>query len=129
MVFITSCNNEGEKLTISGFSGRYWDVYKIYKKEYKMTDYGYFFKSNGKCIYYFYTKSITKNLERNKFDFGDVIYPESWSIKNDSTINVMGIDYKILQLSVKEIIMINALNKQDTMHLRLSNIEIKNSPW
>jgi hypothetical protein len=124
-----SCDSEKGKLIIAGFSEKYWDVYRLYNKDYKMTDYGYCFKRDGTCIYYFYTRSKTKNLERNKFDFGDVIYPDTWSFKKDSTFNVMGIDYNVLRLSENEIIILNVLNKRDTVRLRLSKIDIKNSPW
>ncbi len=107
---------------ISGYSDKYWDVYRMHNRFYVKARYGYHFKNDGTCIYYSYSKNEIKgNFKRDKFDFGDVIYPETWSIKNGSVINILGLDYRLLHLSEHKMIVVNAVNKQDTMYLKLSD--------
>jgi len=123
LFFSLSCINEKKKWIISEDTGGYWDIYRMEKKTYKYPEYGYHFQANGKCIYYFYhykSKAFNLGLKRYKFDFGDEIIPETWSMKNDSIINVMGFHYKIIYLTKNEMTIVNLLNNQDTIYLKLS---------
>jgi len=117
-----SCMHQDKKWIISGNSGKYWDIYRMRERNYLKARYGYYFKNNGECIYYSYSKNnINGNFKRDKFDFGDVIYTEKWSMKMDSVINILGIDYKISHLSKDKFIIVNVANNKDTIYLKLSN--------
>jgi hypothetical protein len=122
-LFASSCLNESKKRIIAGSSGRHWDISRMEKKTYKYPQYGYYFQINGKCIYYFnhYRSKTLTEFDRAKFDFGDEVIPETWSLKNDSIINIMGFDYKIIYLTTHKMSIVNILNMQDTIFLGLSN--------
>lgn len=117
-----NCNGEKKKSMLANFSSKSWDTYRMRGKTYKNPIYGYKFERNGKCIYYFYSKNSTGKIEKNKFDFDDVVYPETWSVNNDSTINVLGISYKFLYLTKDTMIINNKANKTDTLYLKRQKI-------
>lgn len=112
-----------KKTIISGFwMGKNWDVYRISRLSFKIPRYCYYFSRNGKCIYYQYYLNNEGKISKAVFDpNGDVQYPEVWNLKNDSTINIRGFDYKFLLLSEKEIVLVNKLSLTDTIELRASS--------
>lgn len=119
---ICSCKDEKQKWMLTNFSSKDWDIYRMRGKTYKNPKYGYYFDRNGKCIYYFYSINSAGRIEKNKFDFDDVIYPETWSVSNDATINILGTPYKLLYLTTDTMIINNRANKLDTLYLKQHKI-------
>lgn len=117
LLSIGACQESKQKWMISNFSDKHWDIYRMGGKNYKRPLYGYKFERTGKCIYYFYIKNKAGKTERQKFDFGDVYYPETWSLKNDSILTVLGIPYKLLSLTNDSMLLVNRSNRTDSLYL------------
>lgn len=117
LLFAVGCKEKKQKWMITGLSGKDWNIYKMKGKIYKRPLYGYHFQNNGDCFYYFYSRNAMGKIEKNKFDFGDVIYPDSWDYINDSTMNIRGRLFSFLYLSTDSMVVISKMNVSDTLYL------------
>jgi hypothetical protein len=125
LCFITSCTNEKRDRIINELTDKYWDVYRMKKASYEHPKYGFNFKNNKVCVYYFYAHITPKKIERIEYNYGEAAHPKAWSVKSGSQINILGLDYKILRMSEDTIVILNALNNQDTLYLKKAPIDLK----
>jgi|SRR5690606_2917085 len=92
---ISSCSSKKEKIVnlITNDKVKYWDIVDTTDK----VKWGYSFSKNGTCLYYYYDG---ENIcSRHIMDDDDLIYEDTWLLKNDSILNFRSTDKKILRLT------------------------------
>ena len=122
MLILCSCNYKKYKDRITGGKGTYWDVIKSGNKKYKTPAFSYFFGVNGECQYYSYQRSADGTIKRTSFNFGDVVYPNTWKMTED-TLQLQGFNYLLISNKNKKLLLINVLNPTDTLELMESGIK------
>lgn len=118
---IISCNQK--KSSYKVFEGKHFDIIesRVYKKSEPLN--GYYFDKKNKLKYFYYKKSKDGSKEKLYIDIfsGEVIYPDSWELKNDSLISIMGFDYYFESKdSFRTIYLFNSRAPEDHKILRLS---------
>ncbi|MEO8770730.1 MAG: hypothetical protein ABI402_11610 [Ferruginibacter sp.] len=117
-----SCNYKKYKDTITNGKGTYWDVIKDGKRIFKTPSYSYFFGVTGECQYYSYRRSADGSIKRYLFDFGDMIYPKTWKLAED-TLQIQGFDYLLVSNKNKKLLLINLGRPTDSLELVESAIK------
>ena len=122
LLVFCSCNYKKYKDRITSGKGTYWDVIKRGGNEYKTPAFCYFFGVNGECQYYSYRKSADGSIKRFSFDYGDVIYPKTWKMTED-TLQLQGFNYLLVTNKNKKILLINVRKPTDTLELMESAVK------
>lgn len=115
LLFWIGCNQSNNMSIIVSNKAKYWDVLKYGDRVYNKPSYCYYFASNGDCIYYSYRNENGK-VKRILFDYGDVIYPNTWQLKKD-TLQIQGFDYVIKDINKEKIILVSIGKSTDTLIL------------
>ena len=122
LLSFSSCSHNKNKEFLVGENGFYWDIVQDGDRKFSTPKYSYFFKSNGGCVYYAYMKYSDESAKRVKFDYGDVVYPDTWQLKSD-TLEIQGFKNKIVSLTQDKIILIELNDSKDTIMLRKSSFK------
>ena len=115
VLFCTCSYNKYKELLVGG-NGFYWDVVQDGNRKFSIPRYSYFFGKSGGCVYYAYMKYPDKPIKRVKFDYGDVVYPNTWELKSD-TLKIQGFQKKIISLTQNKITLIELNDSKDTIVL------------
>lgn len=85
-LFILSCNTYDPTPILTGGSHKFW---------YKMSspNFSYKFDKDGSCYYYISQETNDGKIERKQYGFGDLVYPNTWRIVNETTIEIQGFSY------------------------------------
>ncbi len=75
-------------MIIAGRSHRYW----LMKSQDTKSQFYYYFDRQGR--WYVYVRAY-KTSVLTKYDGGDIMLIEKWSLMNDTTINIGGVEYSI----------------------------------
>lgn len=118
LLFSIGCNQPKNKSIIAPNKGKYWDVAKHRDRTYNKPSYCYYFDSKGDCFYYNYRIENGK-IKRKLFDYGDVIYPNTWQLKSD-TLEIQGFDYLIETINKESITLVLVGKSVDTLILNTS---------
>lgn len=118
LLFSIGCNQPRNKDIIAPNKGKYWDILKHRDRTYNKPSYCYYFGSDGDCLYYNYRIENGK-VKRNLFEYGDVIYPNTWQLKSD-TLEIQGFDYLIKAINGERITLVLAGQSPDTLILGTS---------
>lgn len=106
LVFIIcSCNSNQAKLKtiLIGKSGNTcWNVIQEGQLKYNPVGRVYCFYSNNKYEEFYYSEGNKKV----KYDYGDQIFTDDWSLKNDSVLNMSGFEYILKKITKDSIILI-----------------------
>src|SRR5947207_12046117 len=89
LLSLQSCSHNKYREILTGKNGFYWDVVQNGDRKFNSPGYSYFFNPNGGCIYYAYMKYPNTPTKRVKFDYGDVVYPNTWQLNSD-TLEIYG---------------------------------------
>lgn len=119
-ILILGCRQKNEDL-IASSNGRYWDVVKDGERFFNKPSYCYRFRSNGDCAYFYYRKNNDEAV-RKLFEYGDVVYPDTWELRFD-TLTIKGFNYRIIKISKDTLIMLSATVPGDTMILSISQYQ------
>ena len=79
LLALHGCSHNKYMEILTGENGFYWDIIQDANRKFSKPVYSYFFDTNGGCIYYAYMKYPNKPIKRVKFDYGDVVYPQTWA--------------------------------------------------
>lgn len=127
LFFCIGCNNQSKnKNIIAPDKGKYWDVAKNRSRTYNSPSYCYYFGSNGDCFYYYYDnyyKSKYGKIKRSRFDYGHVVYLNTWRLKSD-TLEIQGFDYLIKAINDTSISLLSTSVPPDTLILKASTIDL-----
>ena len=121
-LFLISCNQNRFQKIIASNKNNYWDIFKDGNKIFSKPSYCYCFGSNGSCYYYNY--NYRKNNiypVRQLFDYGDVVYPNTWKVKSD-TFEIQSFNYLIKYIVTDTIILVAVNRFSDTLILTKSKI-------
>jgi hypothetical protein len=118
LLFSIGCKQLGKENIIAPNSGKYWDVIKDGNRVFNKPAYCYYFNSNGGCLYYYYRMEDGK-IKRKLFDYGDVVYPNTWQLKSD-TLEIQGFHYLIKNINKDSIILLSKKKPVDTLILGTS---------
>lgn len=83
-----SCKKNYIEMTIAGENHRYW----LKKSHITKSQVYYYFDRQGK--WYVYERAYKARV-LTKYDGGDIMLIEKWSLMNDTTINIGGVEYSI----------------------------------
>ena len=97
-----SCSQNSIENYLTGKDIKFWDV----QDSLHSTKYCYSFSKDGTCRYYYYTDSCTRNL---MFD-DDVIYENTWELKNDSNLVFRSSNRKIYLVNSDTLLLVNDHN-------------------
>jgi hypothetical protein len=115
-----ACSQNKYNEALVGKNGLFWDVIQSGDRRFNTPRYSYFFDINGVCIYYTYMKYPNMPVKRVKFDYGDVVYPNTWQLISD-TLQIQGFKHKIVSFTQDKIILIESNTSKDTLMLKRSN--------
>ena len=85
---LLSCKKNYTEMIIAGRSHRYW----LMKSQDTKSQFYYYFDRQGR--WYVYVRAY-KTSVLTKYDGGDIMLIEKWSLINDTTINIGGMEYCI----------------------------------
>ena len=85
---LLSCKKNYTEMIIAGRSHRYW----LMKSQDTKSQFYYYFDRQGR--WYVYVRAY-KTSVLTKYDGGDIMLIEKWSLMNDTTINIGGVEYSI----------------------------------
>lgn len=121
-LFLISCNQNRFQKIIASNKNNYWDIFKDGNKIFSIPSYCYYFGSNGSCYYYsyYYSKNNTYPA-RQLFDYGDVVYANTWKVKSD-TFEIQNFNYLIKYIVIDTIILVPVNRFSDTLILTKSEI-------
>lgn len=122
LLLFSACSHSKYDNFLVGENGFYWDVVQDGKHQFSSPRYSYFFGKNGHCVYYAYMKYPGGPIKRVAFDYGDVIYPNTWLLRND-TLELQGFKNKIISLSQDKVILSEVNDSKDTIILIKSNFK------
>ncbi|WP_044077551.1 hypothetical protein [Prevotella sp. oral taxon 317] len=88
MLSMLSCKKNSIEMTIAGRNHRYW----LKKSHAEKSQVYYYFDRQGR--WYVYERAYKANV-LTKYDGGDIMLIEKWSLINDTTINIGGMEYCI----------------------------------
>ncbi len=108
LIFISCQKGKSISKILFNENIQYWDEFDV-KKGYITGSYS--FNKNGSCDYYTY-----KQGKRNKIFDDDILQPHTWSLKNDSILNIQGFNRNILRFSKDSIVLQNIITG-DTIFL------------
>ena len=83
-----SCKKNNIEMTIAGRNHRYW----LKKSHAEKSQVYYYFDRQGR--WYVYVRAYQASV-LTKYDGGDIMLNEKWSLINDTTINIGGMEYGI----------------------------------
>ncbi|MES2545186.1 MAG: hypothetical protein V4548_09900 [Bacteroidota bacterium] len=133
IISILYYNRNRNKIIVgSVFSGKYWDLVRIDNQKWgNEVYYLAYFNSNGNYISYYKRPNKSGNGFRIvKFETGDMVYPDKWSLENDSILIENGYKHRILVLNDTFMKIQNIYDKTRIIEYRLSknqNPEISNN--
>ena len=88
MLSMLSCKKNSIEMTIAGRNHRY----RLKKSHAEKSQVYYYFDRQGR--WYVYERAYKANV-LTKYDGGDIMLIEKWSLINDTTINIGGMEYCI----------------------------------
>lgn len=119
LLFCVGCRQSKNKGIIAPNKGKYWDIKKDRDISYRKPAYCFYFSSDGDCFFYYYR--IDKDtVMRKLFNYGDVIYPNTWKLKSD-TLEIQESDYLIKSINEESITLVSTTLSKDTLILEASN--------
>ena len=92
MLSMLSCKKNSIEMTIAGGNHRYW----LKKSHAEKSQVYYYFDRQGR--WYVYERAYKASV-LTKYDGGDIMLIEKWSLINDTTINIGGMEYCIRECS------------------------------
>jgi len=109
IIFFIACKTNNRADTLTGKNHKFWDV---------STEHGYCyeFSKSDVCRYFAYMNHNGKST-RELFDFGDVVYPNTWEFINDTTINIQGFKYFYKIINADSVKLVNVKNPNDHFFL------------
>ena len=122
LLALHGCSHNKYMEILTGENGFYWDIIQDANRKFSKPVYSYFFDTNGGCIYYAYMKYPNKPIKRLKFDYGDVVYPQTWKLNSD-TLEIQGFKNKIVSITKDKIVLLERNESKDTLVLQRSNFK------
>ena len=121
VTLVQSCKlNDNKKLIISGSKAKLWEVIAGGPNNSKATYYYYFTNKGGFKIYeqFYYSDQI------KAYSGLDVYYQRTGELKNDTVIDISGVNYRILKLSIDTLKLYDKDSKKiETLHLSSKFVE------
>ena len=111
IIFIlASCKKDDLQFVIAGKDNKYWK--RIPDKGRSQTF--YYFDRHGK--WFVFIKPY-KSCAMSKYDGGDALLVEKWSVVRDSVLNIGGIEYRVTRISNERIIIENKYFKDTLVYM------------
>ena len=102
MLSMLSCKKNSIEMTIAGRNHRYW----LKKSHAEKSQVYYYFDRQGR--WYVYERAYKANV-LTKYDGGDIMLIEKWSLINDTTINIGGVEYSIRECNDTLLVIKNSM--------------------
>ncbi len=112
LLFASCTQKSNHKSLLTNNNLKFWDISTV-------PGYCYEFSNNGVCRYYVWMNRNGKSI-RELFDFGDVVYPNTWEFVNDTTINIQGFNYFYKFINTDSVKLVNVKRPSDTFFLTSS---------
>ena len=102
MLSMLSCKKNSIEMTIAGRNHRYW----LKKSHITKCQVYYYFDRQGR--WYVYERAYKARV-LTKYDGGDIMLIEKWSLINDTTINIGGMEYGIRECNDTLLVIKNSM--------------------
>ena len=122
LLLLHACSHNKHSDILTGKNGFYWDIIQDGDRKFIRPGYSYFFDTNGSCIYYAYMKYPNEPVKRVMFDYGDVVYPNTWKLNFD-TLEIQGFQNKIISITQNKIVLIQLNESKDSLVLMKSTFK------
>ena len=109
---LLSCKKNYTEMIIAGRGHRYW----LMKSQDTKSQFYYYFDRQGR--WYVYVRAY-KTSVLTKYDGGDIMLIEKWSLINDTTINIGGMEYCIRECSDTLLVIESSMSIDTLMSLNL----------
>ena len=97
-----SCKKNNIEMTIADRNHRYW----LKKSHAEKSQVYYYFDRQGR--WYVYVRAYQASV-LTKYDGGDIMLIEKWSLMNDTTINIGGVEYSIRECNDTLLVIKNSM--------------------